>query len=228
MTTTEVSRTAASFSAELKNATAKVHEEAEHSTFMDTLLRGTLDPATGTAAVAALHAQYLHVYDALETAVAAHADSELIAPLHDARLARTAALRSDLDALEAAGATFDREASAATAAYVDELRQLGADDSQEAAAALAGHHYVRYLGDLSGGQVVERLVSRAYSIPGDALSFYHFDIAKPKVFKDDYRAALDALPLSDGERARALDGAAHAFAHNTALFRALEPVVSEA
>lgn len=229
MTTTEVSRTAAaSFSAELKSATAKVHEEAEHSTFMDTLLRGGLDPKVGTSAVAALHAQYLHVYAALEDAIAAHAGSELLAPLHDVRLNRTAALRADLEALEAQGVQFSREPSEATKAYVDELRALGAEDSREAAAALAGHHYVRYLGDLSGGQVVERLVSRAYSISTDDLSFYHFDIPKPKVYKDSYRAALDALPLAGAERARALDGAAHAFAHNTALFRALEPVVSEA
>ncbi|HJE91528.1 MAG TPA: biliverdin-producing heme oxygenase [Dietzia timorensis] len=226
MTATEISH-ATAFSTELKSATAKVHEEAEHSIFMDTLLRGDLDASTGTAALAALHAQYLHVYDALEDAIGAHANSEFLAPLHDARLERTASLRADLDALSAAGVEFEREPHAPTQAYVAELRELGASDSREAAASLAGHHYVRYLGDLSGGQVVSRLVSRAYSIPAESLSFYSFDIEKPKVFKDSYRAALDQLPLDEATRALALAGASNAFAHNTALFRALEPVVAE-
>lgn len=225
MVATEVSPTTA-FSAELKSATAKVHELAEHSTFMDTLLRGDLDANAGTAAVAALHAQYLHVYAALENAVDAHADSELLAPLHDARLERTAALRSDLDALESAGVQFDRESNAPTQDYVAELNELGASTSREAAATLAGHHYVRYLGDLSGGQVVARLVSRAYEIPAESLSFYSFDIDAPKVFKDSYRAALDVLPLDTDDRRRALAGASNAFRHSTELFRALEPVVS--
>lgn len=225
MTATEVSD-ATTFSVELKNATARVHEEAEHSTFMDTLLRGDLDAKAGTAALAALHAQYLHVYEALEDATRVHADSAFLSPLHDARLERTAALRADLDALATAGVVFEREPSAPTQAYVSELRELGASSSREAAATLAGHHYVRYLGDLSGGQVVSRLVSRAYSIPSESLSFYSFDIDKPKLFKDSYRTALDELPLDDATRTHALEGASNAFAHNTALFRALEPVVA--
>lgn len=225
MTATEVSA-ATAFSTELKSATAKVHEEAEHSTFMDTLLRGDLNATAGTAALAGLHAQYLNVYEALEYAISAHAASEFLAPLHDARLERTAALRADLEALAAAGVEFERSPSTPTQAYVAELRELGSSDSRDAAAALAGHHYVRYLGDLSGGQVVSRLVSRSYSIPAESLTFYSFEIEKPKVFKDSYRAALDELPLDEATRAHALEGAANAFAHNTALFRALEPVVA--
>lgn len=210
---------------ELKRATAKVHEEAEHSSFISTLLGGDLDRATGTAALAALHAQYLHVYDALEDAIARHAGSAFLAPLHDARLERTAALRTDLRALAAAGIEFERAPSDPTQAYVAELRDLADSDSRAAAATLTGHHYVRYLGDLSGGQVVARLVSRSYSIPAESLSFYSFDIAKPKRFKDSYRAALDELAMNETERVSALGGASNAFGHNTALFRALEPMV---
>ncbi|MBB1054087.1 biliverdin-producing heme oxygenase, partial [Dietzia sp. B44] len=54
------------------------------------------------------------------------------------------------------------------------------------------------------------------------LSFYDFDIAKPKVYKDDYRAALDALPLSEADRGAALAAATRAFELNHRIFLDLE------
>ena len=63
------------------------------------------------------------------------------------------------------------------------------------------HHYLRYLGDLSGGQAVAALVTRHYGIPAEALSMYRFtELPKPKVFKDDYRELLDNAPLTDERR----------------------------
>ena len=54
------------------------------------------------------------------------------------------------------------------------------------------------------------------------MSFYDFDIPKPKVYKDGYRAALDALPLSEAERDAALAAATRAFDLNHQLFLDLE------
>lgn len=80
---------------------------------------------------------------------------------------------------------------------------------------------MRYLGDLSGGQVIKTMVRRHYGVE-DGLSFYEFDIPKPKVYKDDYRAALDALPLTESERGTALEAATRAFELNHQLFLDLE------
>ena len=41
------------------------------------------------------------------------------------------------------------------------------------------------------------MLERAYGYTTDGLQFYIFDeIPKPKVFKDTYRAKLDAAPLT--------------------------------
>lgn len=100
----------------------------------------------------------------------------------------------------------------ATQRYVDILE--GAD-----AETLLANHYVRCLGDLSGGQIVSRLVQRHYELADDVVSFYHFpQIEKPKVYKDRYRAELDALDLSVEQRERVLDQAELSFEMNRSVF----------
>lgn len=83
------------------------------------------------------------------------------------------------------------------------------------------HHYVRYLGDLSGGQVVATHVRRHYGLT-DGLTFYDFtEVGKPKPYKDDYRAALDGLPLTSDQRGSVLAEAVEAFRANQAVFAEL-------
>jgi heme oxygenase (biliverdin-producing, ferredoxin) len=61
----------------------------------------------------------------------------------------------------------------ALTAYVARLRELA--DSEDPSPLLA-HAYVRYLGDLSGGQTIKHTLARAYDLdsPGLGLSFYEF------------------------------------------------------
>jgi hypothetical protein len=68
------------------------------------------------------------------------------------------------------------------------------------------HHYTRYLGDLSGGQAIGRIIGREFGLDGGVgTAFYSFsEVPKPKLYKDAYRARLDALPLDDVQRARVL------------------------
>ncbi|AMB58042.1 hypothetical protein AWU67_03260 [Microterricola viridarii] len=81
------------------------------------------------------------------------------------------------------------------------------------------HHYTRYLGDLSGGQAISRLVARHYAATDEQLAFYRFDGIENHVhFKREYREQLDALPLSDEESAAVVDEALAAFEFNGALF----------
>ncbi|WP_333620177.1 biliverdin-producing heme oxygenase [Dietzia sp.] len=220
--------TSSSLAAGLRTATAEVHERAENSIFMGSLLGGELDKLTGIRAFAAMQRQYLHVYAALEAAVRTHAASPALAGIVDPALERAGRLEGDLRTLEAVLPTGEElyELTPATLEYARELDALAArNDADEVAAELVGHHYVRYLGDLSGGQVISRLMGRHYGVPEEALSFYSFDIEKPKVYKDGYRDALDALPLDGRLTELAVDAASRAFDHNTELFRSLEPLV---
>jgi heme oxygenase len=79
------------------------------------------------------------------------------------------------------------------------------------------------MGDLSGGQIIRRMLERAYGYEVDGLRFYIFDeIAKPKVFKDEYRAKLDQAPLAAEQQSRFIDEVNLAYGLNGALFADLE------
>ena len=73
------------------------------------------------------------------------------------------------------------------------------------------------------------MVARHYGIGDDALSFYHFEqIAKPKPYKDGYRARLDALELDPAAQEAVAEVAGTAFELNRAVFADLERARSEA
>ena len=53
------------------------------------------------------------------------------------------------------------------------------------AGGFVAHHYTRYLGDLSGGQAIGRLMKRHFGFETNGILFYLFDqIADPKAFKE--------------------------------------------
>ena len=71
MTITAPATTQERFSARLKESTKHVHDNAEHSTFMEDLMGGSLN----TEAYLRLINQYVHIYEALE-AVSEHYRAE--------------------------------------------------------------------------------------------------------------------------------------------------------
>jgi heme oxygenase len=99
-------------------------------------------------------------------------------------------------------------------AYADAVAEH-ADD----ATFLLAHHYVRYLGDLSGGQVIARLVQREYGIGDEGLHFYDFSsLGKPKAYKDAYRVRLDEVALTGAERGAVVEHAQAAFESSRRIF----------
>jgi heme oxygenase len=84
------------------------------------------------------------------------------------------------------------------------------------------HHYTRYLGDLSGGRAIGRVLARTFDLDHDGLAFYAFvDVPKPKPYKDAYRQRLDALDLTAQERLDVLAEVRLVFGLNEALFAEL-------
>lgn len=211
MTTTPLSQ-------RLREETAEAHEAAEHSTFMTDLLSGDLSET----AFLALQEQSLLFYTALEQATDALLDDARVAALADPRLRRSPQLRADIAAL---GGHRAPQALPATADYVAELERI---ERERDAPALIAHHYVRYLGDLSGGQVIARRMEQNYGIDPTALSFYRFEgIEKLKPFKDDYRQTLDQLELSEAEAAAVVGHASTAFSCNHRVFHGLGDWLSQ-
>lgn len=199
-------------SVELREETTNAHREAEHSSFMNQLLAGDL----GADAVIALQQQMLHVYTTLERAVELLSDDPRVAAIGDPELRRAQRLRSDLAAL---GAEVDVAPSTATLRYILTVDKAA---NEADAASIIAHHYVRYLGDLAGGQVIARKMQQLYGVPRDALTFYDFShLGAIKPYRDRYREALDSLDLSDEEHERMLAAAAEAFRLNIAVFASL-------
>ncbi len=192
----------------MREGSKAAHEQAEGTSFMAELLDGRLNERG--------YADYLTglrpVYEALEQVGAELAADPLVASVRDVALERLAAIDADL-------AHWGRHAtpgfdSPAVAAYAARIREAAAWGGLYVA-----HHYTRYLGDLSGGLAIGRIVGRTYGVGDAALAFYAFPaIPKPKPYKDEYRARLDALPLDAAQKARVLDEVRAGFALNTAFF----------
>lgn len=201
----------AGFAAELRAATEDAHQEAENAPFVRDLLDGRLPVADYARLAAQLHA----VYSVLEDAVAANTDP-VLKPFLASELTRLPALAADLDHLAGSDWATRLPVLPATEAYRNRLHAVCFDQP----ARLLAHHYVRYLGDLSGGQLVGRVLRRVFEFEDNrGTEFYLFpDIASPKAFKDRYRTLLDDLPWPEQERRKLIDEANLAFRLNMAVF----------
>ncbi|MFD4182202.1 heme oxygenase (biliverdin-producing) [Rhodococcus sp. NPDC058514] len=199
----------------IKTQTDAAHRQTEQSRFIGDLLGGKLT----SAGYAALLGQTYLVYLALEEAGRVHAADPIASPVLGDELLRTEALEADLEFLLGANWRDEITALPATTRYVDRLNEVAFDWP----AGFVAHHYIRYMGDLSGGQIIRRMLERAYGYTTDGLRFYIFDqIEKPKLYKDAYRGKLDAAPLSADEQQRLIDEVNLAYQLNGDLFADLE------
>jgi heme oxygenase (biliverdin-producing, ferredoxin) len=202
------------FAARLRKATMSEHRDAETRSFIARLMGGTV-PAAGFAA---LTAQYLIIYRELEAAALAMRDNPVAGEFADPALFRVAALESDLAHLYGPGWEAHAVPVEATRRYAERLRE----HCHTSPAHFVAHHYVRYLGDLSGGQLVGRKVAATYHLGTRGTAFYHFEqIADPTAYKTVYRARLDALDLPAAELDTLVVESQLAFTLNAAVFQEL-------
>lgn len=199
------------FAARLKELTREEHERTESSPFVSALLSGELPRS---AYVELLGQSYLF-YRVLEEAGDAWRGDPAVGQLVSGALVREPALAADLAWLRGPSWHAELAPLPATRAYVDRIREVCFTSRP----AFVAHHYTRYLGDLSGGQIIRHKLRQVYDLTDDGLRFYTFDeIAKPKRFKDAYRARLDGIAWDAGEQTALIAEANEAFRHNRAVF----------
>ncbi|MFJ9408367.1 heme oxygenase (biliverdin-producing) [Streptomyces sp. NPDC101393] len=206
----------APFSTVIRTASAAQHTEAENSSFMSDLLGGKL----GILAYRRYTEQLWFVYRTLEEASGTLAADPVAGPFIRPELARTAELERDLTHLGGPSWSAGLEPLPATAAYAERVAACARDWP----AGYVAHHYTRYLGDLSGGQIIRGTAEKTWGFArkGDGVRFYVFEeIGNPAAFKREYRELLDALPVDDLEKQRVVDECKRAFALNSAVFREL-------
>ncbi|KAI0211561.1 Heme oxygenase 1, partial [Lamellibrachia satsuma] len=75
---------------------------------------------------------------------------------------------------------------------------------------LISHAYTRYLGDVSGGQILKRIIGRLLSLPADGSGIAFFEFSRmesiPK-FKQFYNSRMNSLELDDDTMSALVDEA---------------------
>lgn len=202
------------FSRLVRERSSGSHRESEGAGFMHGLLKGE---ATRDDYVA-LVSQHWAIYEALEGAEPAMREVPLVAPFLSPALTRLPALETDLAYLIGDDWRERLMLMPATIEYAARIREVAATWP----AGYIAHHYTRYLGDLSGGLHIGRVIGRQFGFETNGIGFYLFDqIADPAAFKDAYRAQLDSAPWSADEQQRVVDEVLRAYDFNTRIFEQL-------
>lgn len=221
ITTPDLS-SAVRLSVQMKEGSRIEHEQAENSTFMAELLDGHINAAGYIAYLQRLRI----VYAALERATRDLADDPFVSRVYDPALERVATIDADLaDWSRIGGVAVEPVGSPAAEAYVERIV-----DGAVWGGNIVAHHYTRYLGDLSGGQAIGRILDRSFELGGAGISMYAFDLnAAVKPYKDTYRSNLDAIgdAMSEGDRARVVDEVRAAFRLNHDLFTELSAQIDQ-
>ena len=212
-------------STRLREGTKAAHVAAERSPLMRVLLRGGMTPGVYRQ----LLESWLAIYDALERGLAQHQAHPLLAPLYFPELCRVPALRADLqffaDLAKTTEPPLPSTLPVGAQRYAARLTELSAADP----VLLLAHAYTRYLGDLSGGQLLAGVVRRALSLTStEGTAFFEFaQLSDLAAFKAEYRRRLDAVPLTDTDAQRVVEEAVAAFGYNQALTDELTPALQQ-
>lgn len=181
---------------------------------MAELLAGRIRPA----ACLLLDFNLLPIYRALETTLAEYARLPVLSEIVRPELARTEALARDVAVLATRFPDVPLRLLEESEAYRRRIEAVARDQPER----LLAHAYVRYLGDLSGGQILSRLLGRTPGIGPEAVRFYVFpeigDLAQAKA---DYRRAIDRAGLRLIRFDDVVDEAREAFRRNIALAEAV-------
>ena len=131
------------FSKQIKEGTKKSHSMAENTSFVASFLRGVIDQKNYRQLVA----NFYFIYHELETEVRRLKDDPYVGPLKLSALERHDALVKDCEFYFGENWKDNIYPTAATKQYIARIREVAHEDPK----LLVGHHYTRYLGDLSGG-----------------------------------------------------------------------------
>ncbi len=209
----------------LRKGTQHSHTLAENTAYMTCFLKGIVEKEPFRQLLANLY----FVYSTLEDAIRRHAEHAVVGPTYFPLLERTSQLEKDLAFYYGANWRDQIVPSPQGRRYVERIQTLADQDP----ALLVAHAYVRYMGDLSGGQGLKAVVRAALDLPeGQGTAFYEFDdiptVEARRAFKGQYRDALNSLPIDNDVVQRIIDEANLAFQLNCNVMHDLEPLVKDA
>jgi heme oxygenase len=199
----------------LRQGTAALHREAEQSGIVHDILHRRASRSGYALLLRNLLPAYQEMERGLTRLHAAPGVREIVRP----ELYRAAALAADLEAL--CGRSWSRSLALLPAGerYARRVALAARGDGSR----LIGHAYTRYLGDLSGGQALKRLLARSLGLCPQELAFYDFPaIGDLESFKLAYRGTLDRAGTEIADRAAVVDEAVRAFRLNILVSTAVQ------
>lgn len=199
----------------LREGTKKSHTMAENVGFVKCFLKGTVEKKSYRKLVTNLY----FVYSAIEEEMERLKDHPIVSKIYFRELNRKKSLEKDLQYYYGANWQNEIQISPAGQAYVDRIHEIAASDPQ----LLIAHSYTRYMGDLSGGQVLKNIAQKAMNLGEEGTAFYAFpDIPDEKAFKNNYRQVLNDLPIDLDNANKIVKEADDAFGMNMRMFQELE------
>ncbi|XP_043956442.1 heme oxygenase 1a [Gambusia affinis] len=208
---------------QIKAATKENHVRAENTQLMLSYQKGQITLQQYKVLLFSLY----EIYKALEEELDRNSSHPAVAPIYfPQELARLESLESDLEYFF--GQDWEKRVivPAATQRYKQRLRTIG----QENPELLVAHAYTRYLGDLSGGQVLGKITQKSLGLSSkEGLSFFSFPgVSSPNRFKQLYRSRMNSVELTEEEKAAVLEEAVDAFELNIQVFDDLQKMLSVA
>ncbi|SCF07877.1 heme oxygenase [Micromonospora haikouensis] len=202
------------FSETLRHALYLAHRTAERARYLDALMDGQL-AVTGFGELAT---QRYFIFKAFEESSALVRADPISGRFLFRELDRLAILGDDLAFYHGQDWRAKITPLPVTRTHCLRITEL----AQTWPAGYVAHYYVRYLGDLSGGQVFRSRMARHRGLTGAGIRFYEFaDIPDVDAFRNRYHALLDAVAWDAAERGRVTQEAVQAFTLTNALFEAL-------
>ncbi len=200
----------------LREGTKKSHTMAENVGFVKCFLKGVVEKKSYRKLVTNLY----FVYGAMEEEMTKLQNHPVISKIYFPELNRKESLERDLYFYYGANWREEIAISEAGQAYVDRIKEVAESEPE----LLVAHCYTRYLGDLSGGQILKKIALKAMNLnDGEGTTFYEFkDIPDEKEFKNKYRQAMNDLPIDQETAEKIVDEANAAFGRNMELFKELE------
>uniref|UniRef100_A0A3B4B182 Heme oxygenase n=1 Tax=Periophthalmus magnuspinnatus TaxID=409849 RepID=A0A3B4B182_9GOBI len=208
-------------SEQIKAATQETHVRAENTDLMTSFQKGQITRTQYKVLLCSLY----EIYTALEEALDRNSSHPAVAPIYfPQELDRTEALERDLEFFLGSQWRSKVIVPAATHRYAQRLREIGKVKPE----LLVAHAYTRYLGDLSGGQVLGKLAQKAMELEGkDGLAFFSFPgVSSANRFKQLYRSRMNSIELSEEQRREVLQEAVDAFNFNIQVFDDLQKMLS--
>eukprot|EP01118_Nematostelium_gracile_P003633 TRINITY_DN14202_c0_g1_i1.p1 TRINITY_DN14202_c0_g1~~TRINITY_DN14202_c0_g1_i1.p1 ORF type:complete len:212 (-),score=52.46 TRINITY_DN14202_c0_g1_i1:80-715(-) len=196
----------------LKEGTLEEHQKTERHPFISRFRRELTVPQYRR-----MLGNFFFIYTALEEGLEKNKDHHVARMVYFPELHRLPKLSEDLEFYYGLDWQNQISMSPGTEVYVKRIQELSKTQPE----LLVAHSYTRYLGDLSGGQILKRMIIRTLQLEDEGHHFYDFDGIHASSFKNVYRERVDQIVDQDIIQS-IVDEAKAAFIMNAVVFNDLE------